>query len=191
MRPSFAVLIGMALLAVPSASAEDSPVAPGLGEIMTLQQLRHIKLWFAGRAGNWPLADYEMGELNEGFENVNKLLGGDTVDKAVGAPMQALQKIIDNKDRAAFTSAFDQLTAGCNSCHRTLDHGSSPSSGRRRCPIAIKISRRRSSASVSSAPCKCARRRARRRSDRAFRERPAYAPPWRGRRAPRGWSTPR
>jgi hypothetical protein len=123
MRPSFAVLIAMALLAATSANAQDSSAGPGLGEIMTLQQLRHIKLWFAGRAGNWPLADYEMGELNEGFEDVNKLLGGDTVDKAVGTPMQALQKIIDNKDHAAFTSAFDQLTAGCNSCHHTLDHG--------------------------------------------------------------------
>ena len=111
MRPIFALLIGMALLAVPAASAQDSPAGPGLGEIMTLQQLRHIKLWFAGRAGNWPLADYEIGE------------GGDTVDKAVGGPMEALAKIIDNKDRAAFTAAFDQLTAGCNSCHHTLDHG--------------------------------------------------------------------
>src|ERR1700733_16219163 len=94
MRPIFAVLIGMALFAVPAASAQDSPAGPGLGEIMTLQQLRHIKLWFAGRAGNWPLADYEMGELNEGFENVTKLLGGDTVDKPVRPPIQALQKII-------------------------------------------------------------------------------------------------
>src|SRR5277367_6690847 len=105
MRPSFAILIGMALLAVPAANAEDSPQGPGLGEIMTLQQLRHIKLWFAGRAGNWPLADYEMGELNEGFEDVNKLLGGDTVEKHVGAPMQALQKIIDEKNNAAFPAA--------------------------------------------------------------------------------------
>src|SRR3984893_15283027 len=123
MRPSFAILIAMALLAVPSANAQDSPSGPPLGEIMTLQQLRHIKLWFAGRAGNWPLADYEMGELNEGFEDVNKLLGGDTVDKAVGAPVQALQKIIDDKNRAAFPAAFDQLTAGCNSCPHTQDHG--------------------------------------------------------------------
>ena len=126
MRPTFAILMRYErCLAVPTASAQNdcTGTAPGLGEIMTLQQLRHIKLWFAGRAGNWPLADYEIGELNEGFEDVNKLLGGDTVDKAVGAPMQALEKIIDNKDRAAFTAAFDQLTAGCNSCHHTLDHG--------------------------------------------------------------------
>src|ERR1700676_2073192 len=123
MRPNFGVLIGMALLAVPTANAQDSPAGSGLGEIMTLQQLRHIKLWFAGRAANWPLADYEMGELNEGFAGVNKLLGGDTVDKAVGAPMQALQKIIDDKNRAAFPAVFDQLTAGGNICHHTLDHG--------------------------------------------------------------------
>jgi hypothetical protein len=135
MRLIFVGLIGAMMLGTTAADAQDTakpamtmqetnaPMVPGLGEIMTLQQLRHIKLWFAGRAGNWPLADYEMGELNEGFEDVNKLLGGDTVAKAVGAPMQALQKIIDNKDRADFTAAFDQLTAGCNSCHHTLDHG--------------------------------------------------------------------
>src|SRR5690242_6266881 len=29
------------------------PYAPGLGEIMTLQQMRHVKLWFAGQAANW------------------------------------------------------------------------------------------------------------------------------------------
>jgi hypothetical protein len=135
MKLIFAGLIGAMMFATAAADAEDAampgmtmqetnaPMVPGLGEIMTLQQLRHIKLWFAGHAGNWPLADYEMGELNEGFEDVNKLLRGDTVDKAVGAPMQALQKIIDDKNRAAFPAAFDQLTAGCNSCHRTLDHG--------------------------------------------------------------------
>ena len=89
---------------------------------MTLQQLRHIKLWFAGQAGNWPLADYEIGELGEGFDDVNKLLGGDTVDKQVGAPMKALEKIVENKDHAGFAAAFDSLSAGCNSCHHLLDH---------------------------------------------------------------------
>ena len=127
MRPTLAMLAASALLAAFAARAEDSPGsagdAPGLGEIMTLQQLRHIKLWFAGRAGNWPLADYEVGELNEGFDDVAKLLGGDTVDKMIGAPIKALQKAVDEKNRAAFLAAYDSLTAGCNNCHRTLDHG--------------------------------------------------------------------
>jgi hypothetical protein len=128
MKPAFVVLIASTLLTAGfAAKAEDAPVpagdVPGLGEIMTLQQLRHIKLWFAGRAGNWPLADYEVDELNEGFEDVGKLLGGDTVDKMVGAQIKALQKAVDDKNRTAFLAAYDSLSAGCNNCHRTLDHG--------------------------------------------------------------------
>jgi hypothetical protein len=37
-------------------------------------------------------------------------------------PATALHKAIGGKDRAAFIIAFDKLTAGCNSCHHTLDH---------------------------------------------------------------------
>ena len=134
MKLTIAAVIAAAMLTRLTANAQNTsaPAAPpqaanaadqpGLGEIMTLQQLRHIKLWFAGRAGNWPLADYEIGELQEGFDNVNKLLGGDIVDKAVGAPIKALQKAVDDKDRAAFAAGFDNLSAGCNNCHHTLDH---------------------------------------------------------------------
>jgi hypothetical protein len=46
--------------------ATAQPYTPGLGEIMSLQQMRHSKLWFAGRAGNWDLADYEVDELRRG-----------------------------------------------------------------------------------------------------------------------------
>jgi hypothetical protein len=101
--------------------AADEPYQPGLGEIMALQQMRHIKLWFAGRAGNWPLADYEIGELKEGFDEVTKRLGGDTVEKAVGAPLAALEEAVDAKNSATFGSAFDKLSDGCNSCHRTFN----------------------------------------------------------------------
>jgi hypothetical protein len=138
MKPIFAALTATMMLAALAAHAQEQPKSsqqgeapqaaaepyePGLGEIMALQQMRHIKLWFAGRAGNWPLADYEIGELNEGFDEVNKMLGGDTVKKEVGAPIAALQKVIEGKDRAAFTRAFDKLTAGCNSCHHQLERG--------------------------------------------------------------------
>ena len=101
---------------------QDEPYQPGLGEIMALQQMRHIKLWFAGHAGNWPLADYEIGELKEGFDDVNGLFGGDIVAQHVGGPIADLQKAIDAKNGAAFATAFDSLSAGCNACHHTLDH---------------------------------------------------------------------
>ena len=45
------------------------PFTPGLGEIMTMTQMRHAKLWFAGTAGNWPLASYELDELDEGMQD--------------------------------------------------------------------------------------------------------------------------
>jgi len=112
-------LIAGAVLAPFNARSQEPPK---IGEIMALQQMRHIKLWFAGRARNWPLADYELDELKEGFDDVNRQLGGDTVEKAVGAQIAALEKAVEAKDRAAFTNAFDSLTAGCNSCHRALDH---------------------------------------------------------------------
>jgi hypothetical protein len=98
------------------------PYVPKIGEIMALQQMRHIKLWFAGRAGNWPLADYELDELKEGFDDVNQQLGGGTVESAVGTPMAALAKAVEAKDHAAFAAAFDDLSTGCNTCHKTLDH---------------------------------------------------------------------
>jgi hypothetical protein len=107
----------------PAAMPQDDSNQPGLGEIMALQQMRHIKLWFAGHAANWPLADYEIGELQEGFDDVSRLLGGDIVQQHVGAPLAALQKAVDAKNSVVFTTAFDNLSAGCNACHHTLDHG--------------------------------------------------------------------
>jgi len=134
-RPILAALAATVIFTAPAANAQEKsvpqqPVAmpqdaaqqPGLGEIMALQQMRHIKLWFAGHNANWPLADYEIGELNEGFDDVSQLLGGDIVQQHIGVPITALQKSIDAKDSAAFATAFDNLTAGCNACHHTLDH---------------------------------------------------------------------
>jgi hypothetical protein len=46
------------------------PYAPGIAEIMIMTQIRHAKLWLAGNAGNWELADYQIEELKEGFEDV-------------------------------------------------------------------------------------------------------------------------
>ena len=44
--------------AAPPAAPAEPAYIPGLGEIMTLNQMRHTKLWFAGQAGNWGLAAY-------------------------------------------------------------------------------------------------------------------------------------
>jgi hypothetical protein len=126
MNAKIAVLILATLFAIPFARAAEQsttePYEPSIGDIMAQQQERHIKLWFAGRASNWPLADFELDKLKGGFDDVNKQIGGDTVEKAVGASIAALGKAVEAKDKDSFAREFDQLTAGCNSCHRTLDH---------------------------------------------------------------------
>jgi hypothetical protein len=134
MRGLVAGVAAAIMLSAPAANAQDAakpaeqtaapePYQPDLGDFMALQQMRHIKIWFAGSVGNWPLADYEIHELEEGFDDVTKLLGGDIVDQNVAAPITALRKAVDDKSQSAFFTAFDQLNAGCNACHNTLGHG--------------------------------------------------------------------
>src|SRR6516162_11665450 len=95
MKPIFAALFAALLLtagiacAQPSikqdeGSAEEAEHLPHLSEIMVQQQMRHIKLWFAGNAGNWPLAEYQLGALKDGFEDIGKLVGDDIVTQHVG-----------------------------------------------------------------------------------------------------------
>jgi hypothetical protein len=104
--------------------------APGLGEIMTLQQMRHTKLWLAGDAKNWELAAYEVDELGEGFDDVIKfhpthkdspVAPKDAIPRMVNEPLMELKMAIEKKDSAAFAQAYDKFTAACNSCHEATN----------------------------------------------------------------------
>src|ERR1700709_766904 len=57
---------------IAAAQPAKEPYQPGLGEFMTATQLRHAKLWFAGKMNNWDLAAYEIDEIKEGLEDVEK-----------------------------------------------------------------------------------------------------------------------
>jgi hypothetical protein len=127
--------LGAAAVAFAFASAacsrEANAYAPGLGEIMTFTQLRHQKLWLAGDAGNWPLANYELDELAEGFDDVIAFHPTDkstpvplsqAIPAQTGQPIAALREAIGKQDKAAFARAFDGLTAACNTCHALTNH---------------------------------------------------------------------
>jgi len=133
MKSIFPALLAAAMLAAGVAcaqdggkpaepSADEAGTSPHLSDIMVQQQMRHIKLWFAGDARNWALANYEFDQLKDGFDDIAKLLGGDIAQQHVGGAISQLETAIDGKDHAAFVSAFDRLTASCNACHGTLDH---------------------------------------------------------------------
>jgi len=119
-----------ALLAGCTSGPTERAYVPDVGEIMMFTQLRHAKLWWAGEAGNWPLAAYETGELAAGFGDLasyHPTIVGASAPLAsllplVDAPLDALRGAIHRGDRAAFATAFDALTQGCNACHRATQH---------------------------------------------------------------------
>lgn len=112
--------------------ASTPPFIPGLGEIMTLTQMRHSKLWFAGQAANWPLASYELDELHEGMDDTAlyhpthkdaPLPIPELIEKIMNDPLRQVEEAIKAQDEARFGQAFDALTEGCNACHRAANFG--------------------------------------------------------------------
>lgn len=108
------------------------PYVPGLGEIMSAQQMRHAKLWLAGESGNWDLVRYEIDEIEEGFDDAiayhpthrnTDMPLRDLIPQMTREPVAALRRANDARDRTAFEKAFDALTDGCNGCHRATSFG--------------------------------------------------------------------
>jgi hypothetical protein len=102
--------------------------APGIAEIMIMTQIRHAKLWLAGDVRNWELADYEIDEIKEGFEDVVQYYPiykdvpvGKMIEATIMPPIEEVEKAIKARDRAGFVTAFDKLTAACNSCHQAAN----------------------------------------------------------------------
>jgi len=106
--------------------AAEPGFVPGLGEIMSATQMRHLKLWYAGRAGNWPLASYEIDELEEGFADAVRFHPThkdsprpltELVPQFTAGPIRALRSAVDHRSQTEFAAAHDALTQGCNGCH--------------------------------------------------------------------------
>ena len=115
----------------PTASTSSTEAyVPGLGEMMTLQQMRHTKLWLAGQAGNWDLVTYEVEELGEGFDDVVKyhpthkdapVAPKDAIPRMITEPLAQLKTVAEKKDSSAFPPAYDALTDACNNCHKAMN----------------------------------------------------------------------
>ena len=98
---------------------------PGLGEFMSGIQVHHAKLWFAGQGQNWKLADFEIGEIREAVEDIQRYCTDRPEIKPLPmlAPaLDTMDKAIKQQDAAAFKAAFTLLTNTCNNCHHASDH---------------------------------------------------------------------
>jgi hypothetical protein len=132
-KMSVAAAVGMMLATFEASGEPAAPppaghYSPGIAEIMIVTQIRHAKLWLAGDARNWDLADYEIDEIKEGFEDLVEYFPvykdmpvGKMAETIIMAPIAEVEKAVKARDRVAFVAAFDKLTAACNACHQAAN----------------------------------------------------------------------
>jgi hypothetical protein len=105
---------------------------PGLGEIMGTVEQHHIKLYYAGRKADWPLASYELNEIQESFEDAADLYPAPFKNVRVPLPkiipamtkasMASVREAIQQKNEQSFVQAYQTLSASCSSCHAAENH---------------------------------------------------------------------
>lgn len=97
----------------------------GLSEVMAITQMRHIKLWQAAKAENWPLASYETDKLRDSLYRAANFYTNIPVPlvKSADQPLNAMQDAATRGDPRAFEKAFADLTTSCNACHQAAGLG--------------------------------------------------------------------
>ncbi len=136
-----ALAAGLAVTAATGLSAEpSSPDAakasapsvyrPVTSDLMNaVIQPRHIKLWLAGKSGDWEYAEYERHNIGGALARIAAAIPiykgqpMESLNAAFATPaLSALETAIKQKDAAAFEKAYGDLTTGCNQCHQATNH---------------------------------------------------------------------
>ncbi len=131
----------------PAATASSTPTAESLAaRVKSMEDLipsqshmmadvgdHFANLWFAGKAENWPLADFYLGETRNHLRwavrriPIRKDLRGSDVnlvnilDAFERSQLAQLKRSIESKDRAAFESIYKETMTACYSCHKAAD----------------------------------------------------------------------
>ena len=99
-------------------------LVPGLGEYMSTIQLHAGKLWFAAKAANWELAEYELDELKEIMEAAKGLNAekngvkiSNVLDSVLQTQVAGLERSIKSKSQTEFQKSYDETLGACNGCH--------------------------------------------------------------------------
>jgi len=97
---------------------------PGFGEMMNSIQSHHLKLWYAGKNKNWKLAEFEIKELKEVTDEIEKFQSDRKETELISMMNPALDSLkmaINKKDDDLFVNSYTGLTNSCNSCHKLTD----------------------------------------------------------------------
>src|SRR5208282_531274 len=98
----FALIVASCVAASLPVRADDqkpAPVQPAftprLNDMMVATQLRHFKLWYAGLVQNWPLANYELGQIRNAIADTKRVYANDS-----GSNMSTMMPAADDLDDA-------------------------------------------------------------------------------------------
>jgi len=125
-RPNTGGLVALqdSLKRTQSDLASIKELTPGLGEYMTTIQLHAGKLWFAAKAVNWELAQYELDELKETMEAAkglnaekNGIKISNVLDSVLQTQIAELDKSVKGKKQTDFQKSYDETLSACNGCH--------------------------------------------------------------------------
>ncbi len=96
---------------------------PGMAEIMPLIGDRIWKCYYAGKAGNQPLARFQLKEavnlMEKGAFLRPKYHGN--MEKFISTEVAAVRKAIDDADWTAFEGAFHEMVGAANAYHEVYD----------------------------------------------------------------------
>lgn len=100
-----------------------------VSNIMTNIQRHFGKLYFAGKAENWELAEFYAHEVEEAMEELEEshvVEDGINISqfmKIMGlTPLEHLDEAVDKKDITEFNAAYTAQIAQCNACHAATKH---------------------------------------------------------------------
>ena len=107
-------------------------VAPSASVAMADVGFHWSNLWFAGQAGNWPLANYYFSEARNHIRwliRINPMPKGPTgdlvdlqgiFDGLDTSVLKDVKDVIDKKDGERFAAVYRRSLEGCYSCHKSV-----------------------------------------------------------------------
>ena len=88
------------------------------------------KLYFAGEAENWELADiynHEIEEISEGIAESGEMHDGINISELMETMLlpqvESIEEAIDSGDREMFLDRYNVMIQTCNQCHAASDYG--------------------------------------------------------------------
>lgn len=130
LRTCLIVILAVLLAAHTASMAEEKSeqhvgsYVPRLSDLMVVIQIRHSKLFYAAKARNWPLANFEFEQLASTLREEDRYYPKTVPTMTLVEEISSsLSEAIKANDEAKFDRAFDEMTAGCNRCHAAAGQG--------------------------------------------------------------------